>query len=184
MYYLVRCVDNGCGLPEDSIGSMLGRVLSGSKHGIRQTRGKFGLGAKMVGILPMLLVRIPFVIHRYIHPYIHISIHLYIHPYIHPSIHPSIYPYIHPSIHPSIHLYMHPSMYTSIHLSIHPFIHLSTYLSIHPSIHPSIHASVYPSTQALIWSKKSSGLPIKIRTAHSSSPNAAPAVITNMVPVE
>ena len=49
MYYLVRCVDNGCGLPEDSIGSMLGRVLSGSKHGIRQTRGKFGLGAKMVG---------------------------------------------------------------------------------------------------------------------------------------
>jgi DNA topoisomerase VI subunit B len=27
---------------------MLGRVLSGSKHGIRQTRGKFGLGAKMV----------------------------------------------------------------------------------------------------------------------------------------
>jgi DNA topoisomerase VI subunit B len=48
MYYLIRCVDNGCGIPEENIGDMLGRVLSGSKHGIRQTRGKFGLGAKMV----------------------------------------------------------------------------------------------------------------------------------------
>jgi len=107
MYYLVRCVDNGCGLPEDSIGSMLGRVLSGSKHGIRQTRGKFGLGAKMVstvGILSMLLVHIPFVIHRYIHPYIHISIHLSIHPSIYPFIHISIYPSIHPSIDTGPHL--------------------------------------------------------------------------------
>lgn len=48
MYYLIRCTDNGCGIPEENIGDMLGRVLSGSKHGIRQTRGKFGLGAKMV----------------------------------------------------------------------------------------------------------------------------------------
>ena len=48
MYYLIRCSDNGCGIPEENIGDMLGRVLSGSKHGIRQTRGKFGLGAKMV----------------------------------------------------------------------------------------------------------------------------------------
>lgn len=48
MYYLIRCIDNGCGIPEENIGDMLGRVLSGSKHGIRQTRGKFGLGAKMV----------------------------------------------------------------------------------------------------------------------------------------
>ncbi|KAJ1442994.1 hypothetical protein B484DRAFT_389707, partial [Ochromonadaceae sp. CCMP2298] len=46
-YYLVKCCDNGCGIHEDNIGDMLGRVLSGSKHGIRQTRGKFGLGAKM-----------------------------------------------------------------------------------------------------------------------------------------
>ena len=36
------------GIPSGSIGDMLGRVLSGSKHGVRQTRGKFGLGAKMV----------------------------------------------------------------------------------------------------------------------------------------
>ena len=48
MYYVVTCIDNGCGIAEENIGDMLGRVLSGSKHGIRQTRGKFGLGAKMV----------------------------------------------------------------------------------------------------------------------------------------
>ena len=51
MYYLIRCVDNGCGIPTENVGDMLGRVLSGSKHGIRQTRGKFGLGAKMVRAL-------------------------------------------------------------------------------------------------------------------------------------
>ena len=60
---------------------MLGRVLSGSKHGVRQTRGKFGLGAKM----------------------------------------------------------------------------------------------------ALIWSKKSSGLPIRIRTAHSTNPTEVPSTVTTMV---
>jgi hypothetical protein len=48
MYYLVSCKDNGCGIPASHIGDMLGKVLSGSKHGVRQTRGKFGLGAKMV----------------------------------------------------------------------------------------------------------------------------------------
>ena len=47
MYYTITVIDNGCGIPANSIGDMLGRVLSGSKHGIRQTRGKFGLGAKM-----------------------------------------------------------------------------------------------------------------------------------------
>lgn len=51
MYYLIRCSDNGCGIAEENIGDMLGRVLSGSKHGIRQTRGKFGLGAKMVSFI-------------------------------------------------------------------------------------------------------------------------------------
>ena len=47
MFYRVRCRDNGCGMPHASIPEMLGRVLSGSKYGVRQTRGKFGLGAKM-----------------------------------------------------------------------------------------------------------------------------------------
>jgi len=34
-------------MEHDAIPNLLGRVLSGSKYGVRQTRGKFGLGAKM-----------------------------------------------------------------------------------------------------------------------------------------
>ena len=47
MYYDIQCIDNGSGIHPDQVGDLLGRVLSGSKHGIKQTRGKFGLGAKM-----------------------------------------------------------------------------------------------------------------------------------------
>lgn len=47
MYYRITCKDNGCGMPHDKMPDMLGRVLAGSKYGVRQTRGKFGLGAKM-----------------------------------------------------------------------------------------------------------------------------------------
>jgi DNA topoisomerase VI subunit B len=47
MYYKIVVQDNGCGMASKDIGNLLGRVLSGSKHGIKQTRGKFGLGAKM-----------------------------------------------------------------------------------------------------------------------------------------
>lgn len=47
MYYDIQCIDNGSGIHPDHVGDLLGRVLSGSKHGIKQTRGKFGLGAKM-----------------------------------------------------------------------------------------------------------------------------------------
>ncbi|DAZ98391.1 TPA: hypothetical protein N0F65_000105, partial [Lagenidium giganteum] len=39
--------DNGAGMAHDKIPDMFGRVLAGSKYGVRQTRGKFGLGAKM-----------------------------------------------------------------------------------------------------------------------------------------
>jgi DNA topoisomerase VI subunit B len=46
-YYRITCKDNGCGMPHDKIPDFLGRVLAGSKYGVRQTRGKFGLGAKM-----------------------------------------------------------------------------------------------------------------------------------------
>jgi hypothetical protein len=35
--------------------------------------------------------------------------------------------------------------------------------------------------QALIWSKKSSGLPITVRTAHSTSLTAPPATVTTVV---
>lgn len=51
MYYKLTCKDNGCGMSSHNIGELLGRVLSGSKHGTKQTRGKFGLGAKMVCFL-------------------------------------------------------------------------------------------------------------------------------------
>jgi hypothetical protein len=34
-------------MPHEQIPDMLGRVLSGTKYGVGQTRGKFGLGAKM-----------------------------------------------------------------------------------------------------------------------------------------
>jgi DNA topoisomerase VI subunit B len=46
-YFLITVTDNGCGMEHAAIPEMLGRVLSGSKYGVRQTRGKFGLGAKM-----------------------------------------------------------------------------------------------------------------------------------------
>lgn len=46
-YFIVKVKDNGCGMKHENIPDLLGRVLSGSKYGVRQTRGKFGLGAKM-----------------------------------------------------------------------------------------------------------------------------------------
>ena len=46
-YFKIVVKDNGCGMHHDKIPDLLGRVLSGSKYGVRQTRGKFGLGAKM-----------------------------------------------------------------------------------------------------------------------------------------
>jgi DNA topoisomerase-6 subunit B len=46
-YFKLTVKDNGCGMSHSAIPNLLGRVLSGSKYGVRQTRGKFGLGAKM-----------------------------------------------------------------------------------------------------------------------------------------
>jgi DNA topoisomerase-6 subunit B len=46
-YFKIQVRDNGCGMKHEAIPDLLGRVLSGSKYGVRQTRGKFGLGAKM-----------------------------------------------------------------------------------------------------------------------------------------
>lgn len=46
-YFSISVRDNGCGMSHEAIPNLLGRVLSGSKYGVRQTRGKFGLGAKM-----------------------------------------------------------------------------------------------------------------------------------------
>lgn len=46
-FYRIKCKDNGGGMAHEKIPYMLGRVLTGSKYGVQQTRGKFGLGAKM-----------------------------------------------------------------------------------------------------------------------------------------
>ena len=46
-FFRITVEDNGKGMAHNDIPNMLGRVLSGTKYGVRQTRGKFGLGSKM-----------------------------------------------------------------------------------------------------------------------------------------
>jgi len=58
-FFKVTCKDNGRGMPHDDIPNMLGRVLSGTKYGLRQTRGKFGLGAKMALIWSKMSTGLP-----------------------------------------------------------------------------------------------------------------------------
>ena len=57
-YYRISCKDNGCGMMGSQIGESFGRVLSGSKHGVKQTRGKYGLGAKMVSAITSIKINI------------------------------------------------------------------------------------------------------------------------------
>ncbi|MFW9924552.1 MAG: DNA topoisomerase VI subunit B [Candidatus Thorarchaeota archaeon] len=52
--------DNGIGIPHASIPKLFGRVLTGSNYGERQSRGRFGLGAKMVLIYSQSTIRVPF----------------------------------------------------------------------------------------------------------------------------
>ncbi|KAJ7561257.1 hypothetical protein O6H91_03G020500 [Diphasiastrum complanatum] len=59
LFYKVTCKDNGRGMPNDDIPNMLGRVLSGTKYGLKQTRGKFGLGAKMALIWSKMSTGLP-----------------------------------------------------------------------------------------------------------------------------
>lgn len=47
------------GMPHEDIPNLLGRVLSGTKYGIKQTRGKFGLGAKMALIWSKMSTGLP-----------------------------------------------------------------------------------------------------------------------------
>ncbi|KAK9811024.1 hypothetical protein WJX73_007287 [Symbiochloris irregularis] len=58
-FYTVRVKDNGMGMPHADIPNLLGRVLSGTKYGIKQTRGKFGLGAKMALIWSKMSTGLP-----------------------------------------------------------------------------------------------------------------------------
>jgi DNA topoisomerase-6 subunit B len=58
-YFRVTVSDNGCGMKHDDIPNMLGRVLSGTKYGVRQARGKFGLGSKMALIWSKMSTGMP-----------------------------------------------------------------------------------------------------------------------------
>lgn len=58
-YFRVTVTDNGCGMAHDDIPNMLGRVLSGTKYGVRQARGKFGLGSKMALIWSKMSTGMP-----------------------------------------------------------------------------------------------------------------------------
>jgi DNA topoisomerase VI subunit B len=58
----LRLQDNGTGMPHNDIPDMLGRVLSGTKYGVGQTRGKFGLGAKMALLWSKMTTGMPFLI--------------------------------------------------------------------------------------------------------------------------
>jgi hypothetical protein len=62
LFYRVTVRDNGSGMPHADIPNMLGRVLSGTKYGVKQTRGKFGLGAKMALIWSKMTTGLPFTI--------------------------------------------------------------------------------------------------------------------------
>jgi len=46
-YFKITVRDNAVGMPHEEIPNLLGRVLSGTKYGVKQSRGRFGLGAKM-----------------------------------------------------------------------------------------------------------------------------------------
>jgi DNA topoisomerase VI B subunit len=60
VFYRLTCSDNGSGMPSEDIPNMLGRVLSSTKYNsVQQTRGKFGLGAKMVLIWSQMRVAQP-----------------------------------------------------------------------------------------------------------------------------
>lgn len=52
--------DNGIGIRHLDIPKLFGRVLTGSNYGERQSRGRFGLGAKMVLIYSQSTIRVPF----------------------------------------------------------------------------------------------------------------------------
>ncbi|KAK3265090.1 DNA topoisomerase 6 subunit B [Cymbomonas tetramitiformis] len=60
--YRVTVKDNGQGMLHGDIPEMLGRVLSGTKYGVKQTRGKFGLGAKMTLIWAKMSTGLPITI--------------------------------------------------------------------------------------------------------------------------
>ncbi|MDK6027810.1 DNA topoisomerase VI subunit B [Ignisphaera sp. 4213-co] len=57
--YRITVKDNGIGVPENYVPDAFGRVLFSSKYVLRQTRGLFGLGAKMVILYGQITVGEP-----------------------------------------------------------------------------------------------------------------------------
>ena len=53
------------GMAHADIPNMFGRALSGTKYGVKQTRGKFGLGAKMALIWAKMSTGLPIEVTRY-----------------------------------------------------------------------------------------------------------------------
>ncbi|MHA2245088.1 MAG: DNA topoisomerase VI subunit B [Candidatus Hodarchaeales archaeon] len=54
--------DNGSGVQSEFVPPLFGRVLTGSNYGSRQSRGRFGLGAKMVLLNAMSSVDLPLIV--------------------------------------------------------------------------------------------------------------------------
>ncbi|OLS22384.1 MAG: Type 2 DNA topoisomerase 6 subunit B, partial [Candidatus Heimdallarchaeota archaeon LC_2] len=55
----LSCKDNGIGVKRELIPQLFGTVLAGTKYGAQQTRGRFGLGSKMVLLYAMSTLDLP-----------------------------------------------------------------------------------------------------------------------------
>lgn len=55
----LTCQDNGVGVSRELIPQLFGTVLAGTKYGAQQTRGRFGLGSKMVLLHAMSTLDLP-----------------------------------------------------------------------------------------------------------------------------
>ncbi|TFF92488.1 DNA topoisomerase VI subunit B [Candidatus Thorarchaeota archaeon] len=60
---IISVKDNGSGLPYDEVPSAFGQVLYGSKYGLRQKRGTFGLGVTMTVLYGQITTDSPVMIH-------------------------------------------------------------------------------------------------------------------------
>lgn len=57
--FRVTVRDNGTGMAHDDVPNMMGRVLTGTKYCVKQSRGKFGLGSKMALIWSKMSTGVP-----------------------------------------------------------------------------------------------------------------------------